>query len=167
MGTLGYGDNGIWGCRDKGMRGYGAVIGRWGHWGVGPVGRGGHEDPLPAEEHSRGKAALRRGEAADGRGGAVSDNDSVASSRGGSDDADRRRAKPKGGVSRRRVGKARSRERQRGEWGEGGAQGPTGGSGGTWGAGGAHGGSAGTWGVGGHIEGSAGTWGAGGALRGQ
>lgn len=65
------------------------------------------------EEHSRGKAALRRGEAADGRGGAVSDNDSVASSRGGSDDADRRRAKPKGGVSRRRVGKARSRERQR------------------------------------------------------
>ena len=122
MGTLGYGHNGIWGCRDKGMRGYGAVIGRWGHWGVGPVGRGGHEDPLPAEEHSRGKAALRRGEAADGRGGAVSDNDSVASSRGGSDDADRRRAKPKGGVSRRRVGKARSRERQRGEWGEGGAQ---------------------------------------------
>ena len=79
---------------------------------------------LPAEEHGRGKAALRRGEAADGRGGEGSDNDeSNSSSRGGSEDGERRRAKPRGGVSRRRVGKTRSRERQRGEWGHGGGGG--------------------------------------------
>ncbi|XP_054043758.1 LOW QUALITY PROTEIN: coiled-coil domain-containing protein 106 [Rissa tridactyla] len=52
----------------------------------------------------------------DPRPGEVTDNDSVASSLGPSEDggtAERRRHKPKSGVTRRRVGKARTRERQR------------------------------------------------------
>lgn len=60
----------------------------------------------------------RRGDAGDPRNGEVTDNDSVASSLGPSEDGgtgDRRRQKPKSGVTRRRVGKARTRERQRGE----------------------------------------------------
>ncbi|XP_074786145.1 coiled-coil domain-containing protein 106 isoform X2 [Athene noctua] len=72
--------------------------------------------PLPAEEHGRGKAAPRRGDAGDPRNGEVTDNDSVTSSLGPSEDGgagDRRRQKPKSGVTRRRVGKARTRERQR------------------------------------------------------
>ncbi|KAF1581015.1 hypothetical protein FQV11_0011223, partial [Eudyptes moseleyi] len=71
---------------------------------------------LPTEEHGRGKAAPRRGAAGDPRNGEVTDNDSVASSLGPSEDGgagDRRRQKPKSGVARRRVGKARTRERQR------------------------------------------------------
>ncbi|XP_074875133.1 coiled-coil domain-containing protein 106 isoform X2 [Buteo buteo] len=68
------------------------------------------------EEHGRGKAAPRRGDAGDPRNGEVTDNDSVASSLGPSEDGgagERRRQKPKSGVARRRVGKARTRERQR------------------------------------------------------
>ncbi|XP_075345599.1 coiled-coil domain-containing protein 106, partial [Mycteria americana] len=68
------------------------------------------------EEHGRGKAPPRRGDAGDPRNGEVTDNDSVASSLGPSEDGgtgDRRRQKPKSGVTRRRVGKARTRERQR------------------------------------------------------
>ncbi|XP_074991026.1 coiled-coil domain-containing protein 106 isoform X3 [Calonectris borealis] len=68
------------------------------------------------EEHGRGKTAPRRGDAGDPRNGEVTDNDSVTSSLGPSEDGgagDRRRQKPKSGVTRRRVGKARTRERQR------------------------------------------------------
>ncbi|XP_054668118.1 coiled-coil domain-containing protein 106 isoform X2 [Grus americana] len=68
------------------------------------------------EEHGRGKSAPRRGDAGDPHNGEVTDNDSAASSLGPSEDGgagDRRRHKPKTGVARRRVGKARTRERQR------------------------------------------------------
>lgn len=71
----------------------------------------------PDEEPGRGKATARRGDMGDPHPGEGTDNDSVASSLGPSEDGgtggERRRPRPRGGVTRRRVGKARTRERQR------------------------------------------------------
>uniref|UniRef100_A0A8C3T8W0 Coiled-coil domain containing 106 n=1 Tax=Chelydra serpentina TaxID=8475 RepID=A0A8C3T8W0_CHESE len=73
--------------------------------------------PAPPEDHCRSKQPPRRAEAAESRPGEATDNESLVSSlsatseQGGS--AERKKQKQKGGVSRRRFGKPKARERQR------------------------------------------------------
>lgn len=78
--------------------------------------------PSP-DDHCRGKPGPRRAEG-DGRGGTggeASDPESAASSVSGASEEgstmERKRQKQKGGPGRRRFGKPKARERQRGEWG--------------------------------------------------
>uniref|UniRef100_A0A8C0H006 Coiled-coil domain containing 106 n=1 Tax=Chelonoidis abingdonii TaxID=106734 RepID=A0A8C0H006_CHEAB len=72
---------------------------------------------VDAEDHCRSKQPPRRAEAAESRPGEATDNESLASSlsaaseQGGS--TERKKQKQKGGVSRRRFGKPKARERQR------------------------------------------------------
>ncbi|KAK1329678.1 hypothetical protein QTO34_009860 [Cnephaeus nilssonii] len=80
---------------------------------------------LSPEDHCRVKPGPRRAEG-DGRGGAAgeaSDPESAASSLSGASEegsnAERRRQKQKGGAGRRRFGKPKARERQRGEGAQG------------------------------------------------
>lgn len=75
-----------------------------------------------AEDHCRGKPGPRRSEG-DSRGGVAaeaSDPESAASSLSGASEdggtGDRKRLKSKGSAGRRRFGKPKARERQRGEW---------------------------------------------------
>lgn len=79
---------------------------------------------LSPEDHCRVKPGPRRAEG-DGRGGAAgeaSDPESAASSLSGASEEgcnpERRRQKQKGGAGRRRFGKPKARERQRGEGGK-------------------------------------------------
>ena len=85
---------------------------------------------LSPDDHCRGKPGPRRAEG-DGRGGTggeASDPESAASSLSGASEegstVERKRQKQKGGPGRRRFGKPKARERQRGEWGTRGAGGP-------------------------------------------
>uniref|UniRef100_A0A8C4YKF4 Coiled-coil domain containing 106 n=1 Tax=Gopherus evgoodei TaxID=1825980 RepID=A0A8C4YKF4_9SAUR len=72
---------------------------------------------VDTEDHCRSKQPPRRAEAAESRPGEATDNESLASSlsaaseQGGS--TERKKQKQKGGVSRRRFGKPKARERQR------------------------------------------------------
>lgn len=84
---------------------------------------------LSPDDHCRGKPGPRRteGDGRGGTGGEASDPESAASSLSGASEegstVERKRQRQKGGPGRRRFGKPKARERQRGELGKRGAGG--------------------------------------------